>query len=218
MKIKKFPQSCLLITANSGATILVDPGKINYDEKFLKDWSKADAILITHKHGDHFYPNAVKLLKGKLYSTAEVQNTYPDFKFKLIKEGDKFKIKDFKVTVVKAVHGFLPKMKNGGYPKENVGYIIEADGTSIYITSDTICFKNDYKADYLFAPATGYGVTMSAYETALFAKDIGVKKLFICHTDNVTDFPVDFDFIDKQMKANNIKYVLPKVGQTIALK
>ena len=218
MKIKKFPQSCLLITSKSGATILVDPGKINYEEKFLKDWSKANAILVTHKHGDHFYPAAVKTIKAPLYSTQEVQNTYPDFKFKVIKEGDKFKVKDFKITVVKAIHGFLPKMKKGGQVFENVGYIVEADGVTLYITSDTICFNNDYKADYLFAPATGYGITMSAYETALYTKEVGAKKLIICHQDNIADYPVDLSFIETNMKANKIKYTIPKIGQSIELK
>ena len=218
MKIKKYPQSCILLYSKKG-TLLIDPGRINYDEEFFKDWSKADAVLVTHKHGDHFYTEAVKKLNLPIYSSREVAQKYPEFKINTVKAGDKFKIKDFTITVTKAVHGFLPKMKNsGGEVLENIGFIIEADGTSLYVTSDTICFNNDYKADYLFAPVTGYGITMSAFETALYAKDMGAKKLIICHLDNTKDYPVDLDFIDKQMKANNVEYIMPKVCQLIELK
>ena len=38
MKIKKFPQSCVLITSNSGSGLLIDPGKLKYQESFLEDW------------------------------------------------------------------------------------------------------------------------------------------------------------------------------------
>ncbi len=219
MKIKKFPQSCVQITSKSGGVILIDPSKLKYQERFLEDWKKADAVFITHKHGDHFYTDVVGQLNAPLFSTSEVVNKYPQFNFTVVKAGDNLDLKDFHIEVVKAVHGFLPKMKySGGEVFENVGFIVYADGVSLYISSDTICFNNDYKADYMFAPVTGHGVTMSAYEAGLMAKDMGVKKLVCCHLDNEKDYPVDLEAVRKTLTEIDIDFILPEIGQEIELK
>jgi len=42
MKIKKYPQSCLMVEIRK-TKILIDPGNIDFDEKFLDDWKTADA-------------------------------------------------------------------------------------------------------------------------------------------------------------------------------
>ena len=218
MKIKKFPQSCVQITSKSGGVILIDPGKLKYQESFLEDWKNAEAVLITHKHGDHFYTDVVGQLNIPLFSTSEVANKYPQFDFTVIKEGDELDLKDFHIEVVKAVHGFLPKMKNsGGEVFENIGFIISVDGVSLYVSSDTICFNNDFHADYMFAPVTGHGVTMSSYETGLMAKDIGVKKLIVCHLDNEKDYPMDLNVVRKTLDEIGVEYILPEIGQEIEL-
>ncbi len=218
MKLTKFPQSCALLESNSGTKILIDPGSIDFEEKFLNSWNKADAIFVTHKHSDHFNKEFLGNTSIKIYSTKEVQNCFADIKINDIKVGDKVVIGDMEIEVVKAIHGFLPKMKTGGEVLENVGYIVRADGTSIYITSDTICFNNDYKADFLFAPVTGHGIAMSAYETSFYTKMVGAKLLIVCHLDNTKLFPKNLEYLDAQMKEQGIEYVLLDYGQTIDLK
>ena len=52
--------------------------------------------------------------------------------------------------------------QSGGKVNENIGYIIDDKDTRIYITSDTICFENEYKCDVLCAPVSDYGVVMGA--------------------------------------------------------
>ena len=64
MKVKKFPQSCILIETN-GTKILIDPSSVKYDEKFKKDWKTADAILITHRHSDHINASVVNTVSEK---------------------------------------------------------------------------------------------------------------------------------------------------------
>ena len=44
MKITKYPQSAAIVECN-GTKILIDPGKIKFDESFLKDWKSVDAVL-----------------------------------------------------------------------------------------------------------------------------------------------------------------------------
>ena len=41
MKITKYPQSCMMIEANN-KKILVDPGKLKYQDNFKKEWEQAD--------------------------------------------------------------------------------------------------------------------------------------------------------------------------------
>ena len=88
MKIKKYPQSCLLIETNN-KKVLVDAGSLKFQDKFLDEWKTADIILITHKHGDHIKSDVLKNINIPIYSTEEVQNTYPEVKFNIIKEKDK---------------------------------------------------------------------------------------------------------------------------------
>ena len=140
--------------------ILVDAGSLKYQDRFLNEWKTADIILITHKHEDHIKSDVLKDINIPIYSTQEVQDTYPDIKFNIVKENDILDFDDVKIEVVKAIHGYNPLLKNGGQVFENVGYIIDDGEHRLYTTSDTICFNNDYKADILALPVTACGLTI----------------------------------------------------------
>lgn len=60
MKITKFDHSCLLVE-EGGARILIDPGSDLY-AKVPDDLKNIDAILITHEHQDHYFPEKLKKL------------------------------------------------------------------------------------------------------------------------------------------------------------
>jgi len=204
MKIKKYPQSCLLIETNN-KKVLVDAGSLKFQDKFLDEWKTADIILITHKHGDHIKSDVLKNINIPIYSTEEVQNTYPEVKFNIIKEKDILDFDDVKIEVTKAVHGYNPLLKNGGEVFENVGYIIDDGQHRLYITSDTICFNNDYKADIVALPVTAYGLTMSAFEASLFAKELGADLVLPIHMDN-EKYPTDIDCMKKNFEKFEINY------------
>lgn len=140
--------------------ILVDAGSLKYQDRFLNEWKTADIILITHKHEDHIKSDVLKDINIPIYSTQEVQDTYPDIKFNIVKENDILDFDDVKIEVVKAIHGYNPLLKNGGQVFENVGYIIDDGEHRLYTTSDTICFNNDYKADIVALPVTACGLTI----------------------------------------------------------
>lgn len=118
-----------------------------------------------------------------IYSTQEVQNTYPEIKINIVKENDTLNFENIKIEVVKAIHGYNPLLKNGGKVFENVGYIVDDGEHRIYITSDTICFDTDYKADVVALPVTAHGLTMSSFEAALFAKELGAKLVLPIHSN-----------------------------------
>lgn len=205
MKITKFPQSCLLIETKD-KKILIDPGELKYKEEYFDIWNSVDIILITHKHPDHCNVAVLEKIQNnvKIYSTQEVKNS-TDLNINVIKENDIIKLDEIKIEVVHAIHGYQPLLKGGKEIYENVGYIIDDGENRLYSTSDTICFQNDYKADILCLPVTGHGVTMSAFEAALYAKEVGAVVTIPVHMDNPA-FPPDFEYIEKMFNKFEVEY------------
>ena len=214
MKITKYPQSCLLIETKD-KRILVDPGTLKYKEEYFEIWNNVDIILITHKHPDHCNTEVLEKLNKdiKIYSTKEVQEEYKNLDINIIKENDMFKVGDINIEVVHSVHGYLPFLK-GKEINENVGYIIDDGENRLYTTSDTICFKNEYKADILCVPVMGHGLTMSAFEAALFSKEVGAKLTIPVHMDN-PKFPPDYEYIKKMFEQNEVEYEILENDDTI---
>lgn len=215
MKITKYPQSCLMVETNN-KKVLIDPGSLKYQDKFLEEWGQADIILITHKHGDHIYKDILKDLNIPIYSTEEVQSTYPKIKFNIVKEKDILEIDNIKIEVVKAIHGYNPNLKEGGQVFENVGYIIDDKQHRLYITSDTICFNNEYKADIIALPVTAHGLTMSSYEAALYAKEVGANLVLPTHMDN-EKYPTDINYMKENFAKFNVNYKVLDIEETIEI-
>ena len=216
MKITKYPQSCLLIETK-GKKILIDPGALKYKEEYFEVWNSVDIILITHKHPDHCNTEVLEKLNKniKMYSTREVQDANQILDINIIKENDKIKLEDITIEVVHAIHGYQPLLK-GKEIYENVGYIIDDGENRLYTTSDTICFKNDYKADVLFIPVTGHGLTMSAFEAALYSKEVGATLTIPVHMDNPA-FPPDFEYIKEMFEKYEVEYEILDNDETIEI-
>ena len=170
--------------------------------------------MLTHKHGDHVNCDVLKNIEVPIYSTLEVQNTYPELKINIIKENDNIFLDNINIEVVKAIHGYNPNLKNGGQVFENVGYIVD-DGTHrLYVTSDTICFNNDYKADIVALPVTASGLTMSSYEASLFAKELGAELVLPIHMDN-EKYPTDLEYMKKNFETFNINYKVLEIEESL---
>lgn len=218
MKIIKYPESCLLIETK-GKKILVDPGNLKYKDEYFDVWNNVDMILITHKHSDHCNAEILQKLDKdiKIYSTNEVKNSYPMLDINIVKEQDVLNVENkISIEVVHAEHGFIPPMKSGGKVIENVGYIIDDNETRVYITSDTICFENEYKCDVLCAPVSDYGVVMGAFEVALLAKDTNAKLVIPLHADSPR-YPVNFDFVKEIFNNNDIEYEILENDDSIEI-
>ena len=217
MKITKFPQSCLLIETN-GKKILVDPGNLKYKEDYFDIWNNVDIILITHKHTDHCNTEILEKLDKniKIYSTKEVSEANTSLNINIVKENDLIKLDDIKIEVLHAIHGYQPLLKGSKEIHENVGYIIDDGKNRLYTTSDTICFRNEYKADILCIPVTGHGLTMSAFEASLYAKEVSAVLTIPIHMDNPA-FPPDFDYIKEMFEKYEVDYEILENDETIEI-
>lgn len=215
MKITKYPQSCLLIESK-GKKILLDPGTLKYKAEYFEIWNSVDVILITHKHPDHCNTAILEKINKNIliYSTKEVQESNPSLTINIVKENDMIELENIKIEVVHAIHGYQPLLKGNKEVHENVGYIIDDGENRLYSTSDTICFNNDYKADILCVPVTGHGLTMSAFEASLYAKEVQATLTIPIHMDNPA-FPPDHEYIKEMFEKYKVDYEILENDETI---
>ena len=133
----------------------------------------------------------------------------------IIKEGSKIDSGEIKIEVVKAIHGFCHLLsRNKAEINENVGYILNIEGKKIYITSDTVSFKNDYKCDLLFLPINNHGVVMGPFEAAMFAKETKAQLVIPTHMDNPS-MPVNIEWAKKEFEKEGVNYKFLNFKETI---
>lgn len=204
LKIIKYPQSCFMIKTEI-KNILVDPGNLLFEKSFLKEWKKADVILITHSHGDHCFTDVLKEFKCPIYSTKEVKDR-TGLDINVIKNNDVLEVENIKIDVVDAKHGYMPWLTTfDAEINDGVGFIVNIEGKKIYFTSDTLCFKNDYKCDILCAPVSAHGLVMGDFELAHFSKMVEADLVLPCHMEN-PKFPVDVEKMKKVLSENDVNY------------
>jgi L-ascorbate metabolism protein UlaG (beta-lactamase superfamily) len=111
MRIQKFLHSCLLIEKGSDR-ILFDPGKFSFVEHGARavDFTRLNAVIITHSHPDHMDDDALKLIIEKnpgavLYGNSGIASALQPkgLKVELFDEGTK-QIGDFRVDAYEARH------------------------------------------------------------------------------------------------------------------
>ena len=101
---------------------------------------KADLILVTHEHGDHFDPKAIQTLRKdqtKILLTKACAEKVPGST--VVKNGDVLTVFGLKIEAVPA-YNIVQKRPNGQpfHPKgSGNGYIINFGQTRVYVAGDT---------------------------------------------------------------------------------
>lgn len=177
-----------------GVTVYIDPYEGEYDEP-------ADIILSTHHHDDHCKVDKIELIRTdetKIIATPECGEKL-GAKVTSLKPGEKVKIGDIKVKAVEAYN--FKRFRNPGEPFHpkgvGVGYILKAEGKSIYHVgdSDFIEEMKDLKdIDVMLVPSGGT-YTMDcpeAIEAAMAVSPVAAIPMHIWDTDP-TDFKVQVE-------------------------
>ena len=176
----------------NGLEIQVDPvGKGMKPETDYSQFPKADIILVTHEHHDHFDSDAIAQLtkaSTKIYLNPAVHKMFGSGK--TLKNGDKVKIaNDITIEAVPAYNTTPGREKFHPKGRDN-GYILTLDGMRIYIAGDTEDIPemaNIKDISIAFLPCN-QPYTMTIEQAANAAKIIKPKVLFPYHYN---DTPVN---------------------------
>jgi len=156
--------------------------------KVVETSEKADIVLVTHNHGDHCSPPKIEKLQKKETVVVAPKNCASRIKgnVKPVKPGDKVTINGVEVEAVEAYN--IKRFKPSGKPWHpkgyGVGYLITAEGRTIYHAGDTdfIPEMRQLKNIDLALLPTGDKYTMDNVEAAEAAKAIGPRVTMAMHT------------------------------------
>ena len=176
----------------NGLEIQVDPvGMGMKPETDYSKFPKADLILVTHEHHDHFDRDAIQQLSSKnttIYVNPSVKAQLG--KGKALKNGDQVKYTDdITIEAVPAYNTTPGREKFHPKGRDN-GYVLTLDGLRIYIAGDTEDIPemaNLKDIDIAFLPCN-QPYTMTIEQAVRAAKIIKPKVLFPYHYN---DTPVN---------------------------
>jgi L-ascorbate metabolism protein UlaG (beta-lactamase superfamily) len=151
--------------------------KIYIDPLAIQKTDKANIILITHTHGDHYSIDDINKATGPntlIIGPADCNYT-GSAKFITLKPGESYKTRNVKIKAVPAYN----VVKTDFHPKSNnwVGYLITIDGVTIYHAGDTerIYEMKDFSCDIALLPLGQVYTMNSVEEAAEAAKDVKAK-------------------------------------------
>lgn len=110
MKLTKYEHACFTVEKD-GRLIVVDPG--GYSGDFIAP-ENVVAVVVTHKHGDHFDPDILAAIHAKnpeaiLLADQAVIETVPEFRNQAIVAADKITIENFTFAFYGGEHAEIHK-------------------------------------------------------------------------------------------------------------
>jgi len=126
-----------LMFAFGGKILHVDPVSQEADYSKLP---KADIILVTHEHGDHLDPSAIKAIRTDKTEIILTEKCLPKVSGgKVMKNGETKTVAGLKIEAVPA-YNIVHKRPNGApfHPKgDGNGYVITFGDKRVYVAGDT---------------------------------------------------------------------------------
>ena len=195
MKLTKFEQSGFLLETSSGFRLGWDIGNKTPIEK-LNGLEGIDAFIVSHIHGDHFSPEQInKLAPKKLFLNSECVKSEAGKDVKpeviIVKIGEEIEFDGIKVKFFEVDHG-----PNVNHPKENMAFLIEAEGETIYFAGDIFnpsgILVDNLEVDIALIPVGTYYTfgPQEAFDFVKIFKKIG--KIIPMHYEKTPETPQQF--------------------------
>lgn len=226
MKITFFGQNTLLIELKE-KTLIVDPFITGNDaaknKVALKDL-KADYIFLTHAHEDHVLDaeDIAKNTGATIVSNYEIANHYAEKGFDIhpMNHGGAWDFDFGHVKYVNAIHtSTFADGTNGGIPG---GFIMQADGKTIYIAGDTALSMDmkliplRYTLDLAILPI-GDNFTMGIEDAILASDFVECSNVLGVHYDTFDYIKIDHEEAHRAFNAAKKQLHLLEIGGSITL-
>jgi len=175
VKVTKFTHACVRLE-HEGRVMVVDPG-IWSEPYALRG---ADAVLVTHEHGDHFDLLRLRGLGVPVYAPAGAD--LRDFDAHRVEPGERFTAAGFSVEAVGGRHAEI----HGGLPDcPNLGYVVDG---SVYHPGDSLHVP-DAAVETLFVPV--HGSWLKTTEALDFVNAVAPERTFPIHEGQLNDRGLD---------------------------
>lgn len=196
---------------NGDKTVYIDPWSEVID---LEDADKADIIVSTHDHFDHFDTEALQSLKKEntvvLCTEESVEKLPRDFRYEVLRSGEETRTDD---TVFKGVPAYnIDKFRESGEPFHPEGFcagvVFELDGMKFYHASDTDPIPEmeelaDEDIDLAFMPIGGH-YTMDQEEAIEAYNMVQPEKVVPVHYGTVEGTDADPERFKEEIEGNAV--------------
>jgi L-ascorbate metabolism protein UlaG (beta-lactamase superfamily) len=228
MKLTYLGHSCFQLEIND-TYIVFDPfirGNVLAAEAGIDiDQVQADYILISHGHDDHTgdLEYLAEKTQARVVSSWEIYNWLNKNGYTNchpMNVGGKWQFDFGTVKMVFAAHS--SSLADGTYAGAAAGFIIEAEGKTIYFSGDTALtyemklLGELHKIDVALLPIGG-NFTMDHTEACIASGYIGCDNIIAMHFDTFGYIKVDHEAAVAHFSSNNKKLHVPAIGETIVL-
>jgi L-ascorbate metabolism protein UlaG (beta-lactamase superfamily) len=195
-KIVKLEHSGLIVE-NGATRIGIDPGSTT-GAASRKRLAGVDAVLVTHRHGDHWDVSVLKEINAPVYGPPEViaLALTAGLRGKALLPGEEANVAGAKVVAVPANHG--PTVTNG---VQNYGFVVTIGDSSVYVTGDMAGPQGPLPAGpfgIVALPVEGGGFVFSGSEAAEFLRGLGHTGVALAlHADEAPSMREEFSMLAK---------------------
>jgi L-ascorbate metabolism protein UlaG (beta-lactamase superfamily) len=185
---------------------------------------KADYILVTHAHQDHILDveTIAKNTGATIVANYEVAQHYgaKDFNVFAMNHGGTYTTETFAAKYVNAIH--TSSFPDGSYGGQPGGFVLTANGKSIYIAGDT-ALTYDMKLiplhtqlDLAILPI-GDTFTMGVDDAIIASDFVACNKVLGYHYDSFPPIKIDHDLAQKTFEKNHKELILLEIGSSLEI-
>ena len=209
MKLTKIFHSCVLLEGK-GLKILIDPGKWQFDENIVQavEFYDIDAILVTHEHQDHYFPEALKEISRRVITNSSLARKMKEagINAEALSPGHTISIRDLSIHALDCPHGPLPVPC-----PENVGFLID---NKILAPGDSLESKGVKSPEVLLAPVIA--PWMRVAEGIDFVKHVKPKVVVPVH-DGFMKYPFALNMFSRVLEEAGFNVQAKNPGESFEI-